>query len=374
MKKLLLSALMLAAVGTNAQTVKKVILHDYTGVKCQFCTDGTVKIEGMIASNPNDFIPVQIHAGTYTPSNSPLKTTTGDALVAIVQPPGYPCGSVDMIKYGPAGSTGLAMSRTYWADAFQARKTNGATVSVGIDEKADMGNGKYSADINIKFESIPSGAGKFRVNVFILEDSIKAENGLEQINYGGGPYGGASPLTWATHKYVHNNVLRKALGGSWGFIDVVPENPTTDSVYSKTVEFTIDPSWEKKNLRIVAFVAKNGSGADKEIYNGEQITLNAFFAANVEKVKDVEILTAYPNPAKIGDVIRVGFDIAKTEQVTMNVYNAVGQKVATPYVSKDVKGSHTIQWKTGLDNLTPGLYFIEVATESGSQTQRIVLQ
>ena len=60
---------------------------------------------------------------------------------------------------------------------------------------------------------------------------------------------------------------------------------------------------------------------------------------------------------------------------TLNVYNMAGQKVATPYVSNEVEGGHTIMWKTGLTpNLVPGTYIVEVATAEGRQTQRITLQ
>ncbi|MCB0700383.1 MAG: hypothetical protein KDC11_11065, partial [Chitinophagaceae bacterium] len=155
MKKLLLSALMFASISSFAQT-KKVILHDYTGVNCQYCTDGTVRIEAMQATNPTDFIPIQIHTGSYTPSTSPMKTSVGDEILTLVTPPGYPCGSVDMLKYDPSGSTGLAMSRSYWGNAFSAQKAKGAIASISIDNRVDKGGGTYECDVVVEFTSAPS--------------------------------------------------------------------------------------------------------------------------------------------------------------------------------------------------------------------------
>ena len=386
MKKLLLPALLLASMSGNAQ-VKKVVLHDYTGVKCQFCTDGTVKIEALLTANPTTFIPVQIHSGLYTPSNSPLKTPEGDAIDAAVTIPGYPAGTVDMTRYPPANTapnytnwTGIGMSRTFWGDAFNVQIAKTAIASVSINNRVKTGADAYEADIEIEFTAAAAGDKDINVNVFILEDSLKAENGLEQTNYntpnGKGPHNGESPLTWAKHKYVHNNVLRKAISGAWGYTGVVPKAPVVGTKYTKHITFNTNSAWNSKNVRIVAYIAYNGSGEmDKSIINGEMMSLNAFNPASIEQsFNDVQIVSAYPNPSKIGDVVNVEFDLKKNEPVTMNVYNIAGQKVATPYQSNDISGGHFIQWKTGLDNLTPGTYIIELATPTAKHTQRITLQ
>lgn len=372
MKKLLLSGLLLSAITVNAQVVKKVVLYDYTGVGCQFCTDGTTIIEGLLTANPTNFLPVQIHTSTsYTPANSKLRTPEGDIYNTFAKPSGYPSGSVDFIKYNTEPN--VAMSRSLWSPAFNVRKALTADMSLAIDDRIIDGSGNYTGTVNVKFANAPTAGVKYNVNIFVLQDSLKADPPYQQSNFSGGPHGGASPLTYATHKYVHNNILRKVLTGAWGDTAVIKGDLNTDSVYTKSFSITLDPDWgDPKNLRVLAFVTNS---ATKEILNGEQISFTAFGKVSVEQVSNkLEILSAYPNPAKIGDVVNVAFDIANNELVTMNVYNAVGQHVSTPYISKDVKGSHTIQWKTGLDNLTPGLYIIEVATASGKQTQRITLQ
>lgn len=378
MKKMLLPVLLLAAVSGNAQT-KKVILHDYTGAKCQFCTDGTLRIETMLAANPNTFIPVQIHAPSYTPSTSALKTAQGDSIDADADPAGYPAGSVDFLKYAPSGSTGVAMNRGYWDAAFQAQKAKAAIVSVSFTNRKKVGT-TYEADVVIEFTAAPAAGKKVHWNVFLLEDSIKADGAdYTQTNYSGGPHGGASPLTWTTHKYVHNNVLRKAINGAWGYdLGTITVNQKITKHITFTYAAGTSPQgWVEKNMRVVAYVAYHdaASALNREVLNAEMLSVSkTFFPAGVNNVENVKIMSAYPSPAKVGDVVNVYFDIKNDEVVTMNVYNMAGQKVATPYTSKDISGGHFIQWKTGLDNLTPGTYVIEVATPSGKQTEKIVLQ
>ena len=378
MKKLLLSALLLATVSSYGQTVKKVVLYDFTGINCQFCTNGTVQLEDFSKATPNTFIPIQIHTGSYTPATSPLKTPEGDGFLPVVTPGGYPAGAVDMTEYAPSGKTILAMNPGYWAGAVAAQQAKTAIASVGIDNKFDMGGNKYEAEVSIKFTAAPDAGVPINVQAFLVEDSIKADGDLRQINNANGPYGGKSPLTYANDKYMHNNVLRKALSGNtWGWSDVIPSTVNLDSTYKKTLSFTIDTAkWVKDNMRIIVIVTYNGNANDeKGIINGEQLSMKLFHANSVKQVQEkVSVLSTYPNPARIGDIVNVSFNINKSEKVTMNVYNSVGQHVATPYVSNDVKGSHTIQWKTGLDNVAPGLYLIEVATPSGKQVQRITLQ
>lgn len=383
MKKLLLGALMLSAFGTYAQT-KKVLLHDYTGVKCQYCTDGTVRIEAMLAADPVSFIPVQIHCGGYTPAGSPLSTTAGEAINTFSDPYGYPAGSVDMTAYPPAQDanwTGIAMNRGAWAAAYGVQVVKPAIASVGVFNRKKLTDTTFEADINVMFTTAPTGTDPIAVNVFILEDGIKAKNNgtpatdYRQSNYSAGPHGGASPLTWDDHQYVHNNVLRQVLGGTWGYPSVVASPVVVNTVYTKKVTFTIPSTSDVANTRIVAFVAYNGS-VNKEVINADMLSVGkTFFPANVEEtVSGLEIYSAYPNPAKLGDVVNVEFQTKESGLVTMNVYNSVGQLVATPYSSNDVKGGHFIQWKTGLYDLAAGTYVIEVSTANGKQTQKIVLQ
>lgn len=375
MKKLLLASFALAAIGANAQT-KKVILHDYTGVNCQYCTDGTVVLEGMLAANPTTFIPIQIHTGSYTPTASTLKTAEGDAFNTAAAPSGYPAGSVDFVKYST--NTTVAMGRGSWNAAFGVQKAKTAIASVGIANRVDKGSDTYEADVVVEFTAAPTAGVPITVNFMILEDSIKADGALQQINYSGGPKGGKSPLTFTADGYVHNNVLRKTLGTAWGYTGVVPATPVIGTKYTKKVTFTLDPSWIKKNLRVVAYVAYNGTTVttQKEIINAEMLKLSGFYKTGVNEVKNsLSILNVYPTPAKVGDVINVEYNTPATEKVSMNVYNLSGQKVATPYVSVDVQGAHTMQFKTALYNLASGTYILEVVSESGSkQIQKIVLQ
>jgi hypothetical protein len=221
-----------------------------------------------------------------------------------------------------------------------------------------------------------------------LEDSIPCVGDLIQENASDGPKSGATPLTTATHKWYNNNVLRASLGGAWGFGDALPATPVVGTTYTKHIKFTIPDAsttpatipaggWKKDKIRIIAFVAYDGSVASdkKEILNAEEVSLKTFFPTGVNEIEaNTAILSVYPNPASVNDVIKMEYNIMENSEVTMKVYNISGQLVAQPFKSQEVAGSHTLQWRASEHNLPAGTYIMQLSTPNGMQSQKITLQ
>ena len=82
----------------------------------------------------------------------------------------------------------------------------------------------------------------------------------------------------------------------------------------------------------------------------------------------------YPNPikAKANAVTQFSFRIPGTENVTLKIYNVLGQVVATLVDGKLSAGSHRIQANLGY--LSPGLYFAQLRTAQGVRTRKLVVQ
>lgn len=393
MKKLLLTSLILGAVGSSyAQTVKKVIIEDFTGRWCQFCPDGTVVLEDLHDANPTNLIPVASHndnnAGTVGGTSDPLEIAEGAAIPAFVGIGGFPSGAIDRKMF--SGETTVGVSRSKWGTYFSQQSALTAPVSISFGNARQTNDTTFEVDLNVKFTAAPGATTPMSVQVYVLEDKIPAENvsgvNLTQINNAGGPHGGVSPLTTSAHGYYHNSTLRKALGGTWGWTNIIPATgPVVGTTYTKHVTFTIPGpgvatkpvgGWKKAEMSVVAFVAYNGSTkSDKEILNGEQLSLKSFFPVGVNEVKNVSILGAYPNPALSTDVIKVEYNIEESAKVSMKVYNSVGQLVAQPFSSDEVKGAHTLQWKPADNGISAGLYMIEVSTDKGTSTvHRVTIQ
>lgn len=368
-KLLLLPSLVLLAYGSSAQT-KKVIVEDYTGINCGWCPEGTVILEGLHSNNPNSIIPVAMHGGLYEPSTSPLKNQDAETVISFTKPSGFPAGAVDRKKF--SGESSVAVSRGKWTPYFNQQSGNTAIASIGFANlDFNSGTGEYTADVNVMFTADPGTTSPLSIQVYALEDSISASGSLRQLNSGSSSVqGGKSPLD----PWWHNRTFRATLTGDvWGDVSTIPAQPVLNQVYTYKLKFTIPAGWDKENVNIVAFVANN-TLTNKEIHNAEEVPASRFFPSSVKAINnEISIDDIYPNPSSINSVVNVPYTINTSSNVTMRVYSVVGQMVAEPYNSYEVSGSHIINWNPSNDNLTPGVYIIEVSTPKGKQVQRVNL-
>ncbi len=389
MKKILLASLLMGSIGAYAQTVKKVIVEDFTGLWCPHCPKGTVILDGLEASNPTNLIVIANHNYAWNPPSADQLTTTDGKTLADglgTDNVGYPCGAIDRKKF--SGETAIPVGRGQWTTYFNQRKAISAIVSVSIANRVKMPDGSYEADIKVNFSAAPASGVPLKLQVYLLEDSIPSAGSIVQYNAVDGPKSGASPLTTTTHKWYSNNTLRAAVGGAWGFSDAIPATPVVGTTYTKHIKFTIPDAsttpatipaggWKKDQVHIVAFVAYDGAAASdkKEILNAEEVALKGFFPTGVNEIEaNTAILSVYPNPASVNDVIKMEYNIMENSEVTMKVYNISGQLVAQPFKSQEVAGSHTLQWRASEHNLPAGTYIMQLSTPNGMQSQKITLQ
>jgi hypothetical protein len=160
---------------------------------------------------------------------------------------------------------------------------------------------------------------------------------------------------------------------------MIPSTVVVGTNYTKNITFTLDTTWIAKHINIVAFVAYDGGATEnkKEIINAEQMALRSFGTGTA--IKEIESnlqASVYPNPARMNSYIKTSFTLKEDAIVSMKVINALGQVVSEPYISFEIKGTHTIQWSP-LENaaIVPGVYFLQLSTNKGDgQTSRLVIQ
>lgn len=93
-----------------------------------------------------------------------------------------------------------------------------------------------------------------------------------------------------------------------------------------------------------------------------------FSGIGVEE-NDITEMRVFPNPAT--DNVRVAFEMKDATDVTVNVVNTVGQTVMTS-LHNAVTGGNLVTLDVA--NLANGLYFVEVSSENGTSTQRLIVQ
>ena len=207
---------------------RAVLIEDFTGQRCVNCPDAHEIIEKLQEQYGDYVIPVSIHAGGFAISaeRGGLGTATGEEYNNHWGINSWPAGIVDR-------NSGIT---TYDQWAAIARTDMSKPATMALDIVASLTDDNKKADITATVN--PEVTAKASLQVWVLESGIVARQnkGEETIR-----------------EYVHNNVFRAAVNGTWGQeISYVAEE--TDE---RTFTLDIDENWNAENLDIVAFVYDN---------------------------------------------------------------------------------------------------------------------
>jgi hypothetical protein len=82
----------------------------------------------------------------------------------------------------------------------------------------------------------------------------------------------------------------------------------------------------------------------------------------------VDNLNVYPNPLETGSTI--SFRLYQNQNISLRILDNKGLVIKENKVRLYTKGTHTIQLDA--DNISPGLYFVEVNTGNGRIFHRVV--
>jgi len=153
--------------------------------------------------------------------------------------------------------------------------------------------------------------------------------------------------------------------------------------------FEIYKSSDNNNWKVIAFVLgygtsselKNYSFIDEEIKNGKyyyrlkQIDYDGKF--EYSEIEEIEVLLPlvfnleqnYPNP--FNPLTTINFSLPEATNVTLTIYNTLGQKIDEIVNTYLEAGLHSFQWDA--NNSTSGLYFYELRTERYESVKKMLL-
>jgi flagellar hook assembly protein FlgD len=83
----------------------------------------------------------------------------------------------------------------------------------------------------------------------------------------------------------------------------------------------------------------------------------------------VELLPNHPNPFSRKTVI--AFSLPKGDDVNLDVFNIVGEKVVSLYSGQLHAGHHAFEWDAV--NLPSGVYVFRLEVEDNVQTRKMIL-
>ena len=98
-----------------------------------------------------------------------------------------------------------------------------------------------------------------------------------------------------------------------------------------------------------------------------QIPVNAGTVPSA--ITDFKVEQNYPNP--FNPITTIEFDLPKTSQVSLKVFNILGEEVAILLSASLLSGSHSFTWDAS--NLPSGVYLYRLETDSYIETKKMVL-
>ena len=99
------------------------------------------------------------------------------------------------------------------------------------------------------------------------------------------------------------------------------------------------------------------------------LVANSSSAVSVNQASKFELSSAYPNP--FNPTTSMNLNIAEAGNVTVQVYNLVGQVVSTLADEHMGVGSHSITWNAS--DLASGVYLVKAVSQDNVSVQKVML-
>jgi Secretion system C-terminal sorting domain/Cytosolic carboxypeptidase N-terminal domain len=200
------------------------------------------------------------------------------------------------------------------------------------------------------FYHINAGNGE---NIITYE-SEKTESGIYDVfAWWTANSGNSSSTKFILEANNEENIIEKSQqvnGGQWNYLsDISLYDSTTIKIY---ISDDADGTVVADAIRI--------------IYRGPTTTV-----ANPIIVETFELYQNYPNPFNPTTTIR--FRLKQSENVKIIVFNSLGETVETIMERNLSEGTHEVIFNSSNKNLSSGIYYYQLITDSYSQTKGMIL-
>ena len=306
---------------------RNVILEEFTGRGCGYCTDGHRIANELMAANPGRLWAINIHAGGYAQTSYPnMITQDGNTIHGGFQISGYPTGVVNR-------TTAAGQSRSAWAGIAnqqlnQASECNVAGMAI-VNPQTRM------ATITVEvYYTGNSNVDHNYLTVAMLQDSILGSQA---------DYGNYNPGQWLNGQYVHMHILRDVITESaWG----ESISPTTQgTLITRTYEYEIpeiigSPNGVEvdiDNIFFLAWVSEQQQGqATRPILTGCHL--------DMVQGSDEPIYPMIRNVSQAG-----GATCTHTKTIDINVQNGGTETLTSMTLVAEVEGeTYTLNWEGNL--------------------------
>jgi hypothetical protein len=378
---------MLCVSFVSAQPVRKVLIEEFTTASCGNCPMMSQYIRTWHEANAANSILMCIHEGSGVDAMSNANTaavfnamhpaTTWFAPAAMIERAIYPSTAGEAYlscyqSWGSPGGPGI--------DTIAVRLMNEPPV-VGLEISGTYNSTTRTLDATVSATFLqPIPAGDWRINLFLVEDSVVGWPGLGPFTgWDQHCYNSSWANTWypgmfdgtSIIGYPHRHVMRNSLLGNWGAAGVIPSLPVTGSTYTTTGSLVLDTAYHDDKLSLVAFVSSYGTTkADKFILNANDIKVNNNFSTGIEAAIPAGFSAhLYPVPAT--DKVHLVYSGKNPGNVQVLVTDLAGRLLKS-IARNDAPGVHEIIFSAA--EFSKGIYFVTVTSIEGRSVNRFVVE
>ncbi len=284
----------------TVQGQKNVLFEKFTNAYCGVCPDATITINNVVEEHPN--VIWISHHKPVTWTDNPLTNEKSIAIWDALNVNGVPNGMVDRTVY----NNSIFMSRHLWKSRIEDHLNDVNNVEIDF-ELINYDNSTRNLEFSITVTPLTNDlVGPFRLTSFIVEDTVY---GVEQHSYWndveGHPLQGEGDIIWS---YPHRNVVRTILEDHWGVNEVLPNNPTVGTSYSRNFTYEIPWDFKADRIKIVSMISSfdESNSYPGVVHNAVQQRLNEL-GLNLSSDKTTEIVDFKMSPNPANDLVEIRF-------------------------------------------------------------------
>ena len=303
---------------------RNVILEEFTGRACGYCTDGHRIANEIVANNPGRVWAINIHAGGYAQTSYPnMITQDGNTIHGGFSISGYPTGVVNR-------STSNGIDRGQWNNQANTQMSQASECNVAGMVVINPETRVATITVEVYYTG-NSNYDQNYLTVAMLQDSILGSQS---------DYGNYNPTQWVGNQYCHMHILRDVVTESaWGD----PISPTTaGTLITRTIEYEIpevigSPNGvvvDLNNIHFLAWVAERQQGnAYRPILTGCQLDM-------------VQGVDAPIYPSVVG-VTQSGITTCShTKDIEISIQNLGYESITSMTAEVEIEGqTQTITWQ-----------------------------
>ncbi len=165
--------------------------------------------------------------------------------------------------------------------------------------------------------------------------------------------------------------IRITNGPAWVSADVC--NATVEQGESREVIFTFDATGLEEGTYEANAVILCNDPDEHQVVLPIQMTVDEDGVGGIVALPYETTLHAnYPNPFNPATTLR--FNLAQQEQVSLEVYNLLGQRVAVLVNETMDAGAYQVTWNTsGMSNIASGMYYCRMQAGGYHATRKMML-